>query len=728
MANRSVTIKFLADLKDFVKGTALGGQAAEGMAGKLGGLAGTIGSAYAVGKVVEFGKASVMAAQEDAEAQSLLATTLRNTTGATDDQIASVEDFIAKTQDATGVMDDELRPAFQNLVRVTKDTESAQSLMTLAMDVAVGTGKDLESVSLALAKAHEGSTGKLKALGIETKNADGTARDFADIQQQLTDQFGGSQAAAADTAAGKMRIMQARYADLQETIGAALLPIMSELVGVASSVLDAFSSLDEGTQQWIIRIGMLGGGLVLAARAVKGMSDALGSIKTGLTAVKGLSSGASLAMGALGVAVVSYTLMAKDGADKSNAFANSIKNLSGVADDEIWDAFTQAMYRGILAGKDETEVMDAIAHASLGTAERLRDLSGEHENGARAAELLTAAIDKEIAAQRQAGADTERTAEIVDDAVEPTEDLTVATDDKAEADRSAAAAAEWHNKAIRELFDAIVGVEEGNLRYRDAVRSADEGMGEYIDTVLHLNDKNKDTRTTLVDVAAAMDDQQGRMMDVAEAARTLAEDQARANGVTDTGAIGQKAYRDELVRLAGTLAAGDPLRANLEAYIWSLATVPLDKDTTFTADTLPASAAVHDYDGAVTGVPTSVSTRFSADTTNALTKINGLLSSMSRIPGLSGLGNIPIFAAPAASGEENVWGARWVGENGPEMWVPPMPGGSIIANNRLPKIGSGGATVNNFVFNAPVADKATVVDWVHEGLLRKKRSGSLQLS
>jgi hypothetical protein len=168
-------------------------------------------------------------AAEDEKAQATLAKQLRNSAGATDAQVKAVEAYISKAGAATGVTDDEMRPAFAALVRSTKDVGKAQTLMGLAMDVSAGTGKDLGAVSLALAKAQNGNVGGLAKLGIATKDAAGKTKSFAQIQADLTKTFAGQSAAAANTVAGKYARVKLTLSELGETIGAKVLPILAVL-------------------------------------------------------------------------------------------------------------------------------------------------------------------------------------------------------------------------------------------------------------------------------------------------------------------------------------------------------------------------------------------------------------------------------------------------------------------------------------------------------------------
>ena len=73
-------------------------------AGKAFAIAGAASAAFAV----KVGVDAVKAAIEDQKSQVLLANSLRNTVGATDSAISSVEDYITKQQKLFSVADDQL--------------------------------------------------------------------------------------------------------------------------------------------------------------------------------------------------------------------------------------------------------------------------------------------------------------------------------------------------------------------------------------------------------------------------------------------------------------------------------------------------------------------------------------------------------------------------------------------------------------------------------------------
>ena len=234
--NRTLKLSILADVDDLKKKLGQGEKEVEGFGNKLGEFGKKAAAAFAVaaaaaaayaGKLLVDG---VKAAIEDEKAQAKLATTLENTTGATKDQIKAVEDQILQMSLATGVADDKLRPSFEKLVRATNDVEKAQKLQTLALDIAAGSGKDLDAVSQSLARAYDGNTSALSRLGIGLSSAELKSMSFDDVTAQLAETFGGQASIQADTFSGKVARLQVAFDEAKESVGARLLPILTNLL------------------------------------------------------------------------------------------------------------------------------------------------------------------------------------------------------------------------------------------------------------------------------------------------------------------------------------------------------------------------------------------------------------------------------------------------------------------------------------------------------------------
>ncbi len=173
---------------------------------------------------------SVKAAIEDSAAQAQLAKTLQNVVGATDAQISATEKSISAMAMATGVADDQLRPALASLVLGTQDLATANDALNLALDISAGTGADLTSVSDALSKAYGGNFKALRQLSpqLYAMIKDGASLD--EVMAQLSRTFGGSAAVAANTAEGKFKRLGIALSETAEAIGMAILPAIEAVL------------------------------------------------------------------------------------------------------------------------------------------------------------------------------------------------------------------------------------------------------------------------------------------------------------------------------------------------------------------------------------------------------------------------------------------------------------------------------------------------------------------
>jgi hypothetical protein len=233
---RTLKLSILADVDDLKKKLGEADKAVEGNASKISEFGKKAAAAFAVAAAaaVAYGTKlaidGVKAAIEDEQAQLRLANALREATGATDDQIKATEDYILKTSLATGVSDDQLRPAMQRLAVSTKSTTEAQKLLALALDVSKGSGKDLETVANALGKAHDGQETALARLGIGLSQTELKTMSFTDIQQKLADLYGGAASENAETFQGKIDRLKIGFDEAKESLGVALLPQIEKFI------------------------------------------------------------------------------------------------------------------------------------------------------------------------------------------------------------------------------------------------------------------------------------------------------------------------------------------------------------------------------------------------------------------------------------------------------------------------------------------------------------------
>jgi hypothetical protein len=234
--NRTLKLSILADVDDLKKKLGEADKAVETNASKIAEFGKKAAAAFAVAAAaaaaygVKLAVDGVKSAIEDEQAQLRLAAALKTATGATNAQIKATEDYITQTQLATGITDNELRASFQRLSVSTKDVTQSQKLLTLAIDVSKGTGKELGTVVEALSKAYEGQDTRLARLGIGLSQADLKAMDFTETTKALTNLYGGAAAANAETFQGRIDRLKQAFAEAQEEIGYRLLPFVEKFV------------------------------------------------------------------------------------------------------------------------------------------------------------------------------------------------------------------------------------------------------------------------------------------------------------------------------------------------------------------------------------------------------------------------------------------------------------------------------------------------------------------
>jgi hypothetical protein len=277
---RALTLKLLADVDNFTKNLnkadkdvmSFGDKVSD--FGKKAGLAFAAAGAAAVAYAGKLAIDGVKSAIEDAAAQEKLALTLRNVTGATNAQIAATEDYITQTSLAFGITDDDLRPSLERLARATGDVAKAQKLQTVAIDVAAGSGKSLEAVTNAMARAAEGNTAALGRLGIGLTAAQLKTMSMDQITAKLADTFENQAAAKADTFQGKLTRLQIAFDEGKETVGSYILTAITPMVEVIvnrviPAIADFTNNLGEKLRPVIEFLTPITNGLRSAFNSVK---------------------------------------------------------------------------------------------------------------------------------------------------------------------------------------------------------------------------------------------------------------------------------------------------------------------------------------------------------------------------------------------------------------------------------------------------------------------------
>jgi len=188
------------------------------------GIAAVASAAFAV----KLGTDAVKAAIADQKSQVMLANTLRNTTGATNDAMVGVENYITQLQKQFSVVDDDLRPAMARLSAMTSDIASAQSLMSTALDVSASSGVDLSSAVGAIIKASSGQFRALKTLVPSLSLATIKSKNFGAALDEVAKATSGAAGKRAQTLEFRLKGMKIAFGEVLETLGYALLPVLEK--------------------------------------------------------------------------------------------------------------------------------------------------------------------------------------------------------------------------------------------------------------------------------------------------------------------------------------------------------------------------------------------------------------------------------------------------------------------------------------------------------------------
>lgn len=215
--------------------------AAMDMVGKLNGMIQSLSQAYAV--------------QEQAEMK--LATAMRNTMAATDDEIQSIKELCSAQQEL-GVIGDEVQlQGAQELSRFLQTSDALKELIPAMNDLVAqqygigASGENAAAIATKLGKVMQGNATALSRLGIQFSDAEeeiikfGSEEERAAILAEVIERnVGGMNAQLAQTDSGKMAQLNNTIGDIKESVGKAVSGIAPYL-NILSEV--AMASLGLGT-------------------------------------------------------------------------------------------------------------------------------------------------------------------------------------------------------------------------------------------------------------------------------------------------------------------------------------------------------------------------------------------------------------------------------------------------------------------------------------------------
>jgi uncharacterized damage-inducible protein DinB len=338
----------------------------------LGGAFATAGVA-AGGFAIKLGVDAVRAAIAEEKTIANLNRTLQNL--GVGFQQTQVENFITQMQFATGVSDMQLRPAMNQLVLATNDVAQAQRILELSLNISASTGRDLESVTMAMSKAAIGNFTALTRLGVPLDKTIIKNKDLDAALTSLEDKFQGASAAAAGTMAGKISILTERVGEAQEAIGYDLilaLQLAANKMDGVGGVADSITNMGDRLGDFIVGLGYYIGEIDLSIDGTNRFTKAIE--KTGQQIVFSI-------LGPLGAAIPAIGDLFGFVADKGDELKTSNENNALVAQ---------------LAGDRYTALAKSLGYLTNST-EEVIDVEKEEAEALKAAEK--AAKEKEKALQ-----------------------------------------------------------------------------------------------------------------------------------------------------------------------------------------------------------------------------------------------------------------------------------------------------------------------------------------
>jgi len=362
------------------------------------GIAALAAAAFAV----KIGKDAVQAAMEDQKSQALLANSLRNTVGATDDAIAGVERHITALQKQFSVADDELRPAFGRLTAAFNSTTAAQEAMQIALNVSAFASVDLATASDAIIKASQGQYKAITKLVPGIGAATLATKDFGQITDKVSKLTGGAEKFVALVTSQLIPKIEAFVALNKDKLAAGF-QLAAEMAFKLLTVAIAFSDWCANNMGIVKGMAALIAGMFVVGRiaafikAIQGIIAVMAVLRTtsigAAIATAFATSGVSIALGAAALATAGlgiYTLNGMVGENAGGGTGRKGISPRGNANNRDFsvdpytppvvkglDDFTAGLNKATKATKDSKKLQDAItAEAVRQNLARQKSLSG----------------------------------------------------------------------------------------------------------------------------------------------------------------------------------------------------------------------------------------------------------------------------------------------------------------------------------------------------------------
>jgi hypothetical protein len=648
------------------------------LSNQMGNVAKAIGGAFATQKIIGFAKGAIDASSDLAESANAVQVTFGKAS-------EGIFEFGQNAAKAVGMSKTEFNAFAVQFAGFTKQLAGANGdvvqvtteLTTRIADFASVMNLDIPRAAQIFQSSLAGSTEPIRAFGIDLSAAavaayaveNGISDSAATMTEaeKVTARYGllmretaqtaGDFANTSDSLANSQRILKADFENTRAEIGEALVPVMTQLLQVIKPLIDGFSALPKEAKTLIVTFALVG--------------SLMKSVRTTLTGFGLAAKTASVATGALGGALLVYSLHAQNAAKNAAKFQGALGELSKATDENIKQQFAATYAAALFAGEfgNAEEYVAKLAQTSIGTTERLRDLNIIQDGLGLTTEEVNRIIGEQVAGFQQAEADAERHSDAI-------AGLTDESEEAAKAAEELNQQLEDQERQLEAVVTATLSAFNAQLGYESQTWATDDAISAYNDTLGSMIDGTYEGTDAARDLAKAENEVYENALRQAAAAAQLAADTAKASGEQLTAAETARIQADELAKIAAQLDPGSPLRAQLTAYIGQLNAIPREVTTTFRTITIQESYAASP--GFMPGM----------NLENPL--------------GRRAMGGFVAQNTPYI-----------VGENGPELFIPagagrisPSAGGSIVIN-----------------VAGSIISERDLIETVRRGLIDSQRSG-----
>lgn len=456
-----------------------------------------VGLAIAAVAAVKFVADSVEAYNEHQKVLLELQKTIDGSPKLIGASTAAFEKQATALQNLTGVQDEEILQADAILGRFGLTADQLNAVTPLVLDYAQATGQDAATAATTLGKGLLGNTRALKALGISFTATGKTGQDFHDIMALVESKVGGLAEAYGQTLPGQLAIAEAKFDDVKETVGKAVIPILSKLLDLVKPLIGVLQ-LAADNMDVVVAAGLAFAGWKFIPALLEGV--AAGLAKIGFTGLGVAALEAGAAIGSVGTAAVTaIPLIGQIGTEALSSAAGTQTAAEKTAE------LRRQFDAGAISAGEAAAAMRGVVPPAKAVADHLGDVAdNSHHSAAEQADLagkleeVTADMQAQRqAAQQLAGGILGLTADALDLA-----DKQKIVNQMQEAGHDSG---KKYNEAVLDLLNSQAQFKEDAAGFVDKLHEAGLSLDDAKDKVVNLGKNVGLTRQDVLDAIGSLD-------------------------------------------------------------------------------------------------------------------------------------------------------------------------------------------------------------------------------